>query len=215
MKSKLPTVGSTINFAGIKWRVLAIENNKALLITKRVLEKQPYNVESIDVTWEDCTLRKYLNGEFFNKFNDKSKAAVAETVNINSDNPWYGTDGGNTTTDKVFLLSFDDIAKYFGDSGALAQRKSASIKYFTVQGVNKTWHKIDKPNISEWCVFSDQYNAARAAYNNAGKAARWLLRSPGDHTNHNAYIINNGSVDVGGTCVIIACGIRPALWLNL
>jgi len=209
------TVGCTINFAGIQWRVLAIENDKALLITKRVIETHPYNVESIDVTWKDSTLRRYLNCEFFNKFSDIAKAAVAETVNINSDNPWYCTCGGSTTTDKVFLLSFDDIAKYFGDSGALAQRKSASIRYYSVQGTNKTWHKIDKPDISEWCLFSDQYNAARVAYNNAGETRRWLLRSPGDHANHNAYVIGNGSVDVGGVSVSVACGIRPALWLNL
>jgi hypothetical protein len=212
---KAVAVGCTINFAGIKWRVLAIVNNKALLISKRVLEKGPYNTELIDVTWEDCTLRKYLNGEFLDRFSEKEKEAVAETVNINADNPWYGTSGGNTTTDKVFLLSFDDIAMYLGDSGALAQRKSASIKYFSIQGKNKTWHKIDKPDTSKWCIFSDQYNAARAACNNAGAARRWLLRSSGDHTNHNAYVINDGSVDVGGAGVDVECGIRPALWLNL
>ena len=41
----------------------------------------------------------------------------------NDDNPWYGTRGGNTTTDKIFLLSLEEVVKFFGDSGDLKNRK--------------------------------------------------------------------------------------------
>ena len=36
----------------------------------------------------------------------------------NPDNPEYGTDGGNDTTDKVFLLSIDEATRYFANDEA-------------------------------------------------------------------------------------------------
>jgi len=90
---------SFVKFGGIDWRVLAVENNKALLITKEILEKRPYNAEYEDVTWETCSLRQYLNGEFYNSLG-AAKSAIAEVQNSNPDNPWYGTAGGNTTDNR-------------------------------------------------------------------------------------------------------------------
>ena len=183
-----PHVGSVIVVAEIDWRVLAVENKKALLISEKIIEKRPYNTESWDITWEQCTLRKYLNDEFYNSLGwDKSR--IAENRNINPNNPRYGTFGGNTTTDKVFLLSLDEVVKYFGDSGALAQKQ-----FF----------------------FRDQYNNARIAEYSSEGARWWWLRSPGDCSNYAALVDTGGDVDVYGHFVSnYMGGVRPALWLNL
>jgi hypothetical protein len=74
---------------------------------------RPYNVEWESITWETCTLRQYLNGEFYNSFRDNEKAMIAETRNVNTDNPGYGTEGGNDTIDRVFLLSINEANGYF------------------------------------------------------------------------------------------------------
>ena len=199
--SVYPSVGSIIKFADIDWRVLSVENNKALFISEKILEKRPYNVEDKGITWENCTLRKYLNNEFYNKLG-AAKSAIAETRNSNPSNPWYGTAGGNATTDRVFLLSLDELVKYFGDSGDLANKRRKDNKC---------------NNDSDGIFVCDQYNSARIAnYRNEGALWRWWLRSPGYLGSCAAYVYDDGDVVVGGTAVNSdSGGVRPALWLNL
>ena len=38
-------------------------------------------------------------------FSEKEQGAIADTTVVNDDNPTHGTEGGNDTTDKIFLLS--------------------------------------------------------------------------------------------------------------
>ena len=44
----------------------------------------------------------------------------------NKDNQWQGTKGGNTTADKVFLLSLEEVVKCFGDSGDLKNKRKVN-----------------------------------------------------------------------------------------
>jgi hypothetical protein len=111
--------GSTITWGEyegqpLEWLVLEIKGGKALLLTKDVIERRTYNDKNESVTWETCTLRKWLNSDFYNSFTAAQKRAVAETAVINEDNSEYGTPGGNDTRDKVFLLSLSEARKYFG-----------------------------------------------------------------------------------------------------
>ena len=96
------------------WRVLFIQDNKLLVISTNSICNMPYNVKVADVTWEDCTLRKWLNNYFINdSFNNVEKERISPLLLSNGANPKYNTPGGNPTTDKVFLLSFTDIKLYF------------------------------------------------------------------------------------------------------
>jgi len=187
-----------ITLAGIEWRILDVQGSKLLLISEKILEKRPYNVERKDITWENCTLRKYLNYEFLNKLG-VIKPGIAETRNGNSNNPWWGTAVGNATTDKVFLLSLDELVKYFGDSGDLRNKR-------------KKDHKGNN-NSSGFCVH-DQYNNARIA-NYGSEWASWWLRSPGLMSTFAACVAQRGFVVVDGGFVDEGLGVRPALWLNL
>ena len=45
----------------IEWIVLATEGDKSLVISKYILDCQPYNTSRAEVTWEICTLRTWLN----------------------------------------------------------------------------------------------------------------------------------------------------------
>jgi len=195
-----PKVGSIIPFGGYDWIVLTVENNKMLLISEKIIDKQPYNVKHKNIIWKNCTLRKYLNGKFYNSLG-AAKSAIAETRNDNPNNPWYGTAGGNATTDKVFLLSLEELVKYFGDSGDLRNKRRKD-----VQGNNN----------SNGYFLDDQYNSARIADYGSEGALRWWLRSPGVNSNLAAYVYSVGSVDVEGYYVNNdSFGVRPALWLNL
>ena len=99
----------------IEWIVLDKKSDGSLtVISKYALDCQPYNSIKTSVTWETCTLRTWLNSTFLNTaFNDSEKAKILSTTLVNSDNLDCGTKGGNTTNDKVFLISADEAKKYF------------------------------------------------------------------------------------------------------
>jgi hypothetical protein len=189
------TKDSVIKFGAYDWRVLDVQSGRALIISKEILEEKPYNEKFEDTTREQCTLRKYLNNEFYNKFNSSEKAKIAETTLPNNDNPWFGTKGGNNTKDRIFLLSLEEVVKYFGDSGQLKNR----------------------PSDDAWYI-DDQYNSARIAKLN-GSARWWWLRSPGDFSYGAAFVTSDGIVHVGGHPIHSSggggAGVRPALFMNL
>lgn len=50
----------------IEWEVLGTDSNGTLLVSRYILDCQPYNTEYVDVTWETCSLRAWLNDDFLN-----------------------------------------------------------------------------------------------------------------------------------------------------
>lgn len=54
----------------IEWRILAIEGDQALLISEYGLDCQLYHYTNTSMTWENCSLRSWLNGSFmYSAFN--------------------------------------------------------------------------------------------------------------------------------------------------
>ena len=96
----------------IKWRVLQSENGEAFLLSDVILDKQLYNENDKYVTWEKSSLRAWLNKKFINRaFSDEEKEKINITEIVNQDNPVYGTEGGNNTFDKIFLLSLSEVSE--------------------------------------------------------------------------------------------------------
>lgn len=109
-KTKL---GSVIAFGKADWIVLDRQDGKALLAKYMGDNKHPFHEKKEDITWEKCSLRTYLNGEFLDEmFSEEERAVIAETKVSNQNNPEFGTDGGNDTTDRVFLLNETEYEKY-------------------------------------------------------------------------------------------------------
>ena len=102
------TKNDTVTLGGYDWTVLDIQCDRALSITKEVIEKRAFHARNEVTTWEQCSLRSYLNGVFYSGFSECEKQCILETAVSNCNNPEYGTNGGNPTTDKVFLLSIDE-----------------------------------------------------------------------------------------------------------
>ena len=95
----------------IKWRVLQSENGEAFLLSDVILDNQVYNADFEDITWEESSLRAWLNEKFINRaFSDEEKEKINITEIVNQDNPVYGTEGGNNTSDKIFLLSLAEVS---------------------------------------------------------------------------------------------------------
>jgi len=188
-----PQIGGVISFGGHDWRVLDVQEGRALIISDNILEKRAYNNNNTSATWGTCDLRKYLNGEFYNQFSAEEKARITETKTQNNPNPWFEIEGGKDTNDRIFLLNIEEVIKYFGDSGQLKNKDQE----------NKYW--ID-----------DQYNSSRIAKYTDENASWWWLRSPGRSNDRAAYILDFGFIDLsGGFFNRKDGGVRPALWLKL
>ena len=98
------------------WRVLEIDRKAGtmLVIADEEICDKEYNKTLKAVTWETCTLHKWLNGAYWKKtFNAQEREAILERTIHTPDNMKYGTKGGNDTQDKLFLLSLDEARKYF------------------------------------------------------------------------------------------------------
>ncbi|GAB3643348.1 DUF6273 domain-containing protein [Spirosoma arcticum] len=184
-----------IIFGKCNWRVLAVEDGKVLIITESILELRWYHTKFVETTWADCELRKYLNNEFYDTFNQDEKERIITAVNRNSDNPWFNTKGGTDTTDSLFLLSLDEVCACFGDSREKLLNKGS-----------QKWHIDDENNGSRQATYGSDFHW-------------WRLRSPGYYGRTAASISANGHVYVRGNGVYgrprDGGGVRPALWLKL
>ena len=183
-----------LEFGGYIWRVLDVQDGKALIIMEDILEDCPYHTTYASVTWETCALRAYLNNEVYYSFSEKDRERIIETTVQNPDNLWYGTKGGNDTQDYLFLLSIEEADIYFGGSG----------------------HYRNQMRMGDdgWCFHNEYDEDRKATYNGATNS--WWLRSPGQTGGFAASVLYVGWVCVQGRGVTSASnGVRPALWLNL
>lgn len=178
----------------IQWIVLNITGFKLLMISKYGLDQVPYSKDhkaGKGVTWETCALRKWLNSDFYNTaFNDDEKKKIEISKIDNPDNERRGTPGGNSTQDKLFLLSIDEVLCYFSSD---EERKASQTEYA------KSHEK-----------YSEYFTRK------GGKpTVLWWLRSPGDYSFEAAFVDHVGCVVPKGGNVSCNRAVRPALWINL
>lgn len=170
----------------IEWLVLEVKGGKALVISKYALDCKPYNTSDTDVTWETCTLRKWLNNDFINAAFSADERTMIPTVTVSADkNPDYSTNPGNATQDQVFLLSIAEVNKYFSSYSA------------------------------RQCKPTD-YAVANGAWESDSGNCWWWLRSPGVYQYYAADVNYDGVFNEFGNYVNLAFGaVRPALWIDL
>ncbi len=132
----------------IEWQVLAKENNKLLVISKYGLDSLPFNASYEDMTWENCTLREWLNRTFLDSaFNANEKSVIDLTSVTADENPEYDKDPGNDTTEKIFLLSVTEANKYFSSDSARQCRPTAFAIANGIYETDKCWWWLRTPGI--------------------------------------------------------------------
>lgn len=198
-------VGSIITLADYNWRVLDVRGDTALVVTEEIIDQRPYHDAYKEITWADCALRKYLNGAFYDHFSEADQKRVVTVINKNPDNQWYGATGGVDTEDKIFLLSIEEVCKYFGDS----------LRNLYNPGKNQRY----------WFQRKDVNNEKRLAILQGRNGSWWWwLRSPGRVNVKAAYIFGtDGGIGIQGNNVLkgnlsdgrCTGGVRPALWIKL
>jgi len=220
----VPTQGDIIKFGRLSWRVLKVEEGKVLLLSETVLERYKFHGKQQDISWAQSDIRAYLNETLLSDcgvFSSEDRLRIADTEVVTLKNPWFDTPGGDSTTDKVFLLSIEEVADCLGaDSEQLEVGNPSSAREFALRFDDD----FDADQLLEdtggrglW--ISDDYNKARTAYDAAGAAVHWWLRSPGIDPGDAASVNADGSLSLMGFSVSYdgdSCGgVRPALWLKL
>lgn len=176
----------------IEWQVLEKKEDKILIISKSALDCRKYNDNKEDVTWATCSLRKWMNETFFNAaFSAEEQAKVQSTTVPADKNPKYSTYPGKATTDKIFLLSINEVNKYFSSNQA---KKCAPTNYAKENGASTNDTYIIDGMATCW----------------------WWLRSPGRSKNAAACVKTDGSIRYYGYHVDSSdIGIRPAMWVSV
>lgn len=207
----------------IEWVVLKIEKDKALLLSRYILDKRPYNKKDENVTWETSDIRRWLNEDFYKiAFNSMEQKKIVDTLVRTENNPRHGTDGGDDTKDKVFLLSIEEVEEVFGDNTHIAiEIHNAILKGLraikgSAEEANKRYlEMISCINVSfnakVECVKATEY----AQGNNFTPYIKWWLRSPGHGSNRAAEMHSFCSInELGESITTNNVGVYPAMWVK-
>lgn len=203
----------------IKWRVLNKDNNDVFLLSDIALDDQRYNEKWATITWEKSSMRSWINGykasenqpeiDYSNKnfidtaFSTAQKNAIKTTKVENRNNIHYGSagQGGNDTSDKIFLLSerevynTDDAKKYGFVLDGEVYDEARRCKCSTYAYAMGTWRNIEDSECN-------------------GNAL-WFLRSPGGSCYGDVTAVYDfGRVNSGGTSIFSDHSVRPAIHLD-
>lgn len=174
----------------IEWTVLDVQGNKALVISKCVLDFQRYypNLQTA-VTWENSSLRSWLNNDFINAaFSSGERASISATSLTNGGNPVYGTAGGAGTTDYIFVLSASEAEAYCNTEES---RMAACTAYALGRSSDSA---LRNPTLG---------------------TSYWWVRTPGSNTYSAMYTHYTGSLRYDGMAVAnTIVGVRPAMWVD-
>lgn len=201
-KSYLPTVsvGNTLFFGHykenrqseaipIEWIVLAKENGRLLVLSKYALVGKQYDSSGKgEITWADCTLRRWLNNTFILQAFSEIEANMIPTVYVGADlnpNPYQRRRSpGISTQDKIFLFSTKEYEQY--------------LKY------GASMHKYEKCQVSDYNYLN---------FPQEDGYCWWWLRTPGQYAYGNEKVTPTGGT-VDGVIDEVA-GVRPAMWINI
>lgn len=188
------------DWSDLEWRVLEREDNRVLLLSEYCLQAMPYqvsdasqNLESMKVTWADCSLRNWLNQDFYiQAFSDEERNSIVQTAIHTDDNnyPETAIDGGSDADDYIFLLDEGEVKKYL-------EKKTERQAQATDLVINGDSSTIFVSEETDQTVF-------------------WWLRSPGDEQDCVQVVGAEGSIALSGFLATrIDIGVRPAMWVNI
>ena len=174
------------------WILLDKTDDKALLLNKYILFSNEYNYsvdnveEAVKKNWSDSNCRKMVDDDDF--FSDDERRHICSIDNIISKNDKYNQyDNLDTVEDDLFLLSIDDIKKYFYNNDE--------------EKINNNFYKSKLATVS------------MSITNDYERMAYWL-RDIGELWWTVATIEEDGTLNQRGRVASNSYGVRPAMWIN-
>lgn len=182
----------------IKWRVLSRSKGKIFLMSEYALEIKKYHDGYYDMTWENCDLRSWLNNDFYKTAFSTSDTKFIKTTKLtNKANPFYKNSvGGNSTKDKVFILSIYDLIDYCFDESESSEdiNRRCGCTDYCLNGsvIGATWKTADDYSSTSWWV-----------------------RTPGTFGDYAVYVDAPGSIQYYGGHLNTNEAVRPAINIDI
>ena len=182
----------------IEWLVLENDGESLFVLSKYVLDDQPYSTAYVDytyntlpITWEQCYLRSWLNSTFLSTAFTAGEQARINTTFVDNSLPKDfrafpesgPVTGGNHTLDKVYVLSYDEVIKYFPMKDIWYSSLGTPVNYDKLLQATATPYAI-KQGVDVW---SAKDAAACLSYGGGykniandviGYVEKWALRTP-------------------------------------
>lgn len=176
----------------IEWYILQTQNNNALLISRFILDARPFHMEPAAVTWDACSLRRWLNDSFLSSaFSIEERNLILEKHRHADLDGLDSTERDIELAEKVFVLNRQEAITFFHND---EDRRCFATEYALARGAD-----------------CDSYVGS-----NNRNACRWLLCSPGRNEADTFSVDSNGFIDsIHPISVSIISGVRPALWVKL
>lgn len=191
----------------IDWIVLKRESDRVLVVSKYILDCVPYTIGKYTIyeqneffkemndhisqgeTWATCSLREWVNTDFYNNaFTKDEQELIIQSAVTADENPLYSTDPGAVTKDNVFILSTSEVNFYL------------------------------KEDIDKQCIvtpYAISKGVSNYTYDNITYGS-WWLRTPGYFNYFASFISFSGVINNYGSDTFNKyCGVRPALWISL
>lgn len=198
------------NVSDIEWIVLEKKGDKALLMSKYILDCKIFDKKKDCISWEKCSLRKWLNKDFINKaFSKGEQELIVETnLNNNFNSKWENTKG-SVTKDKLFCLSTTEIENYYKD-----EKKNKNYYLNKFLATRATPYTVINSNIyifaerNEWYVGNSYFwtRSTSKIVNNNNKIVVGSLIMPvnEDGTFAGGWVSNSDYI-----------GVRPVMWVKI
>lgn len=213
--------GNTENGAEpIEWIVLEEKDGKALVISKQALSYLPYAADGVAPLWEDSYVRKWLNQDFYSvAFTDEERDRIQITTLDNTGAGSQFVEGGATTEDYLYILSRNDVKKYFGANAEVTEEsfysqsaiaEATEMSVLQSQETNKEYYTLTDIKYDK--VFKN-YGYTDDVIGMHG--CNYWLRNPGRYASVYATTVGgNGNVYDIGTLVTEAAYVRPVMWID-
>ena len=198
---------------GLEWIVISKENNRVLLLCKKGIEVKAYDSKKDKAIWKNCELRKWLNNDFYDEtFSEDEKMKICKISLYNKENAKYMIVEHESTEDKVFCLSVNEIDEYYGI-------KDYSNDFYTGRNADLICDITD--------YVKKKILQSEKSYMNVSniKSYRWWTRSfstnhgnlHGKESSYKACVVDgNGCVGKESFAKIgIPQLVRPALWYEV
>ena len=201
----------------IRWRVLDIQEDKALLVCDRMPDSVPFHTADEAVTWSESILRSWLNGlgaemnkqqtdfagsGFIDRaFTAEERDAIVPVVCENLSNQDYGTDSGPDTEDSLFILSNAEVFEG-SDAGRYGFHPGRDYDDPAKRFTSTLYAK----SMGAWWSPVDAYKGN----------SFWFMRTSGYTPQSVTYICDFGYIYSKGT--LVTCddaGVVPAMWIDL
>jgi len=186
--------GQHVLFGDYEWRVLEVRDDRALLLTEYGIDCRPFD-ETGDASWETCSLRAWLNGEFYNSFSEEDRTKILTVTNETNQYDYLADNDEYVdhivTEDTFFCLGEGQRESYcnlFGDLQCIP----------TQTAINKGVYIVDTDNgYCTWWLRTPCFNRLTVA---TDSGFRWL--EP------------DGTTTIDGEVLSQCPAVRPAVWVR-